>query len=103
MTVNFSADYAPPNSSRRSATSSMGSISLHCADLAFQHRSTFTCCMILGITPGPRAPSPANFWKFILPLFLELRVSQEHGLWIATPSHPQGEFIFNGSTWIPES
>jgi hypothetical protein len=98
MKVNFSSDYADTNSSRRSAASSMGPISLHCADLAFQLRSTFTCCMILGITPGPRAPSPANYWKFILPLFLELRVAQEHGLWIATPSHPQGE-LSSAQTW----
>ena len=92
MEVNLGIDWANPSSNRSAASDSMGPISLQIADLPAQLRSSFSCLLLVGITPGPKQPAARNLYKLLLPLTLELRAAELHGLWIRTPKHPSGKY-----------
>lgn len=89
--LNLGVDWANPNSNRSSPQSSMGPITLQIADLPNRMRSSFACMLLVGVTPGPKEPLGPNLWKFLLPLILEIRAAEKHGIWVRTPSSPNGQ------------
>ena len=89
--VNLGIDWAHPSSNRSAASNSMDPISLQIADLPAQLRSSFSC-LLLVVTPGPRQPAACNLYKLLLPVTLELRAAELHGLWVRTPKHPSGKY-----------
>ena len=91
--LNLGIDWANPNSNRASAQSSMGPITLQIADLPNRMRSSFPCMLVVGVTPGPKETLGRNLWKILLPLVLEIRAAEMHGLWVRTPAFPNGRLI----------
>lgn len=61
------------------------------ADLPNHSKHNLNLTGLLGLTPGPKEPKLTNLYKFLLPLFMELRLAFELGIDIRTPKRPNGE------------